>query len=134
MGLTTPADWQQVELPGGIAFEVPGDARRGSGTQVDSTAGWFEGAGYRIAYDLGRFGERLDDLTSEKRFRARSRVVAGRQAREVSFVPSDEPFALARIVQFALDSDRTFTLRVSCEPAERCTLADEVFGSISTTE
>jgi hypothetical protein len=132
--LATPAEWQRVELPGGVAFEVPGDARRGIGTQVDSTAGWFEGPGYRIAYDLGRFGERLDGLTAERRFRALSRVVAGRQAREVSFVPSDEPFALARIVQFGLDSDRTFTLRVSCESAERCALADLVFGSISTTE
>ena len=132
--MTTPADWQRVELPGGVVFEVPGDARRGTGTQVDSTAGWFEGAGYRIAYDLGRFGERLDGLTAETRFRALSRDVAGRQAREVSFVPSDEPFALARIVQFALDADRTFTLRVSCEPAERCTFADLVFGSISTME
>ncbi len=95
-------------------------------------AGWFEGHGYRIAYDLGRFGERLDSLSGERRFRAFSRVVAGRPAKEVSFVPSDEPFALAHIVQFDLDWDRTFTLRVSCEPAERCTLADLVFGSITT--
>jgi hypothetical protein len=131
--LTTPADWQRIELPGGVVFEVPGDARPGVGTQVDSTAGWFEGAGYRIAYDLGRFGEDLDSLRGEARFRSLSRVVADRQAREVSFAPSDEPFALARIIQFALDSDRTFTLRVSCEPAERCTLADVVFGSIVTT-
>jgi hypothetical protein len=98
----------------------------------DSTAGWFEGAGYRVAYDFGRFGEDLDSLRGEERFRSLTRVVAGRQAREVSFAPSDEPFALARILQVALDSDRTFTLRVSCEPAERCTLADLVFDSIIT--
>jgi hypothetical protein len=98
---------------------------------VDSTSGWFEGADYRIAYDLGRFGERLDELATEKGFRALSRVVAGRQAREVSFKPSDEPFALARILQVAFDQQLTFTLRVSCETAERCTLADAVFGSVS---
>lgn len=128
--MATPADWQPVELPGGVAFEVPGDARRGTGTQVDSTAGWFEGPGYRIAYDLGRFGERLDGLSGEKRFRALARDVAGRQAREVSFAPSDESFGWARVIQLELGSDRTITLRVSCDTVERCTLADRVFESI----
>ena len=122
--------WQWTEIEPGIGFSIPPDARRGAGVPVDSTAGFFDGAGYRITFDLGRFGERLEDLADERDFRSRSRVVAGRSGAEVAFQPSDEPFEWARVVQVDVGSGRTLTVRVSCESRPRCSLADQVFDSI----
>jgi hypothetical protein len=127
--VSTPEDWQRVELAG-VKFSIPPDARRGIGTAVDSLAGWFEGEGYRITFDLGKFGERLDALGDSQGFRSLTRVVAGRRATEVAFAPCDEPFAWARIVQLELGSGRTLTLRVSCDSTERCALADLLFESV----
>ena len=128
--MSTPADWQRVELSAGVSFAIPPDARSGAGTGVDSTAGWFDGDGYRITYDLGRFGERLDRLVDENDFRSQSRVIVGRPSVEVALAPSDEPFAWARIVQIQLDSTQTLTLRMSCDAVERCAMADTMFDSI----
>lgn len=128
--MTTPEGWQSIELEAGIGFSVPPDARRGGGIPVDSTAGVLDGTGYRITFDLGRFGERLDSLAREKGFRSSSRAVAGRRGREVAFEPEDEPFAWARIVQVDAGAGRTLTVRVSCDSIERCSLADRVFDSI----
>ena len=128
--MSTPRDWQRVELPAGVGFAIPPDARPGTATTVDSTAGWFDGDRYRITFDLGRFGERLDRLGDEQEFRSQSRVVAGRSSIEVAFAPNDEPFAWARVIQVEVDSTRTLTLRMSCDAVERCGMADIVFDSI----
>ena len=96
-------------------------------TPIDSAAGVVDGDGYRITYDLGRFGERLDPRDD----RARPRAIAGRPGIEVAFAPEDEPFAWARIVQVGVDPRRTLTVRVSCDSIERCALADRVFDSIT---
>ena len=128
--MSTPDDWQRVELSAGVGFAIPPDARPGAATSVDSTAGCFDGDSYRITFDLGRFGERLDRLRDEKEFRSESRVVAGRPSIEVAFAPSDEPFAWARVLQVEVDSTRTLTLRMSCDAVERCAMADIMFDSI----
>ena len=122
--------WRRIELEPGIGFSIPADAGRVAGVPVDSAAGAFRGDGYAITYDLGRFGEDLDSLASERSFRSASREVGGRSAREIGFEPSDEPYAWARVVQVGLGRGRTLTLRVSCDSAERCSLADEVFASV----
>lgn len=127
--MTTPEDWQSIELEPGIGFSVPPDARHAGGTAIDSLAGILDGDGYRITYDLGRFGERLDSLAREHATALRPRDVAGRTGREVAFAPEDEPFAWARIVQVGAGSGRTLTVRVSCDSIERCSLADRVFDS-----
>jgi hypothetical protein len=114
-----------IEIEPGIGLSVPADARRAAGTPIDSAAGFVEGDGYRITYDLGRFGERLDQAPTQPR------AIAGRPGIEVAFAPDDEPFAWARIVQVAVDPDRTLTVRVSCDSVERCSLADGVFDSIA---
>jgi hypothetical protein len=114
-----------IEVERGIGLSVPPDARRAAGTPIDSAAGFVEGDGYRITYDLGRFGEKLDPA------QARPRTIAGRPAIEVAFAPEDEPFAWARIIQVAVDPDRTLTVRVSCDSIERCALAERVFDSIA---
>jgi hypothetical protein len=113
-----------IELEPGVGLEVPPDAQPVAGTPVDSTAGVLQGDGYRITYDLGRFGERLDPAQT------RPREIAGRAAVEAAFAPEDEPFAWARVVQVDVDSRRTLTVRVSCDSIERCSLADRVFDSI----
>jgi hypothetical protein len=102
-----PAYWQRVELPGGISISVPAGARRADGTPVDSTAGWFDGEGYRITFDLERFGERLDRLAEEHGAVLRASSVAGLRGTEVAFTPIDEPFDWARVLQVDLDGDRT---------------------------
>jgi hypothetical protein len=114
-----------IELEPGIGLSVPPDARHAGGTPIDSAAGVVDGDGYRITYDLGRFGERLDPE------HARPRLIAGRPGTEVAFAPDDEPFAWARIVQVGVDPRRTLTVRVSCDSIERCALADRVFDSIT---
>jgi hypothetical protein len=129
-----PERWTRVELEPGVSFSVPPEARKAEGTPVDSNAGLFDGDGYRITYDLGRFGERLDQLTDEERFESRARRVAGRAAREVAFAPGDEPFAWARIVQVDAPGGRTLTVRVSCDTVERCELADALFDSIIVSD
>jgi hypothetical protein len=131
--LTTPQGWQVVEIESGIRFAVPPDAQRVGGIAVDSTAGLFDGTGYRITFDLGPFGERLEFLEGERSFQARSRRIAGRPAREATFMPSDEPFAWARVLHVDVDVSRTLTLRVSCDSTERCRLADRVFDSVEIT-
>ena len=113
-----------IELEPGIGLEIPPDARHAGGTPIDSTAGVLDGDGYRITYDLGRFGERLDPA------KARPREIGGRTGVEVAFAPEDEPFAWARVAQVGVDSRRTLTVRVSCDSIERCSLADRVFDSI----
>ena len=97
---------------------------------MDSTAGWFDGGGYRITFDLGRFGERVDQLGDENSRREDLRFVAGRPSIEVAFAPDDEPFAWARVIQVEVDATRTLTLRMSCDAVERCAMADIVFDSI----
>jgi hypothetical protein len=129
--LTTPEDWQSIELEPGIGFSVPPDARQARGSAIDSMAGVFDGNGYRITYDLGRFGERLDSLARDHSTQSWSRDVAGRKGIEVAFAPDDEPFAWARIVQVGAGSGRTLTVRVTCESIYRCSLADHVFHSIA---
>ncbi len=117
-------------MPGGVSFSLPADARRDDGTPVDSTAGWFDGEGYRVTFDVGRFGERLDHLGKEHGVAPRSRVVAARPATEIAFMPGDEPFGWARVIQVELAANRTLTIRVSCGRLERCDFADAVFESI----
>jgi hypothetical protein len=129
--MTTPEGWRPVELEPGIGFAVPPDAERAGGAAVDSAAGFFDGDGYRITFDLGRFGERLDAVAREHSTGVRSRDVAGRTAQELAFAPEDEPFAWARIVQVDAGSGRTLTVRVSCDTVERSSLADGVFDSIA---
>ena len=107
---------------------VPPEARPRSGVPVDSVAGAFEGPGYTIAYDLGPFGEQIDSLPGPPE--RRPRQVSGRSAIEVAFVPDDEPYPWARVLQLRLDRSRTLTVRVSCDPAEPCEVADAVFSSI----
>jgi hypothetical protein len=124
-------DWQSIELEAAIGLSVPPDARQAGGVAIDSTAGVLDGNGYQIAYDLGRFGERLDSLAREHATLSRSREVAGRPGAEVAFKPDDGPFEWARIVQVAVGSGRTLTVRVSCESIELCSLADRVFDSIT---
>jgi hypothetical protein len=126
--------WRRVDVPGGVSFEVPADARAAGGTPVDSAAGRFDGNGYRITFDLGRFGERLDRLAEDHGVAPRALMVAGRPAREVAFAPTDEPFGWARIVQVELDDDQTLTIRVSCDRIERCGLADTVLASVKFAE
>lgn len=130
-GSAITQEWQWVDLERGIGFSVPPDARRGPGIPVDSVAGVFYGDGYAITYDLGRFGEHLGSLAGERSFGTGSREVGGRTAQEVAFEPSDEPFAWARVVQLEAGSGRTLTLRVSCDSPERCSLADQVFDSVT---
>jgi hypothetical protein len=129
--LTIPADWQSIEFEPGIGLSIPPDAQQSGGIAIDSTAGVYDGDGYRITYDLGPFGERLDSLAREHSTQPRSREVAGRTGIEVAFAPNDEPFVWARIVQVGAGSGRTLTVRVSCESIERCSLADRVFDSIT---
>lgn len=124
------AGWRAIVPEPGVEFSVPAGARRGGGVAVDSAAGFFEGDGYRISFDLGRYGERLDDQRGENRFTSRRRQSAGREAIEVAFVPSDEAAAWARILQLHVDGDRTLTIRVSCASEEACTVADVVFDSV----
>jgi hypothetical protein len=97
---------QSIEFEPGIGLSVPPDARQARGTAIDSTAGIFDGDGYRITYDLSRFGERLDSLARERSTQSRSREVAGRTGMEVAFAPNDEPFVWARIVQVGAGSGR----------------------------
>ena len=123
--------WQWIEPEPGVRFAVPPDARRASTTPVDSTAGVFDGDGYRVTFDLGRFGERLESLSGEPGFGSGPRDVGGRRGWEAAFAPTDEPFAWARVVQVAVDSQRTLTVRVSCDPVERCAVADRLFESIA---
>jgi hypothetical protein len=115
----------RIELEPGIGLSVPEEARHAGGAPIDSAAGVVDGDGYRITYDLGRFGEHLDPT------QARPRAIADRPASEVAFAPEDEPFAWARIVQVGVDSRRTLTVRVSCDSIERCSIADRVFDSIT---
>lgn len=129
-----PERWTRVELEPGVSFSVPPDARKAEGTPVDSNAGLFDGDGYRITYDLGRFGERLDQLADEERFESMARRLGGRAVREVAFAPGDEPFAWARIVQVDAGGRRTLTIRVSCDTLERCALADALFDSINVSD
>ena len=119
-------------MPGGVSFAIPRDARQGAGTSVDSAAGWFEGSGYRLTFDFGRFGEPLDALAEEEGVELRLREVAGLPAAEVAFVPSDEPFAWARVVQVDVGGGRTLTIRVSCESPGGCGLIEAVAESITT--
>ena len=128
-----PAGWRPVELPGGVSFAVPPDAQPGPGASVDSAAGWFDGAGYRLTFDLGRFGERLDRLAAEAGGEVRSWTIAGHAATGVAFAPSDEPFAWARVVQVDVGGGRTLTLRISCERREGCDLIEGVADSIAIT-
>jgi hypothetical protein len=113
-----------------VSFAVPADARRGSGTAVDSAAGLFVGDFYRITYDLGRFGERLDSHRNQECYRLQQRRVAGRSAVEANFAPDDEPFGWARVLQVELGGERTLTVRVSCDSEQGCQMADAVFDSI----
>lgn len=107
---------------------VPPEARPRPGIPVDSAAGVLEGPGFSITYDLGRFGEPVDSIPGQRD--RRERVVSGRPAVEVAFVPDDEPVPWARVLQVEVDRERTLTVRVSCDPAELCAMADEVFDSI----
>lgn len=129
--MSAAAGWQRIEVEPGIGFTVPPDARRAHGFPVDSVAGVLDGEGYRVAFDLGRFGERLHELEGEPAFQSAKRAVAGRIGREVTFEPSDEPFACVRIVQLDVGDGRTLTLRVSCNSWDRCSLADRIFDSIA---
>jgi hypothetical protein len=97
---------------------------------VDSTAGWFDGEGYRITFDLGRFGERLDRLAEEHQAVLRASSVVGLRATEVVFTPIDEPLGWARVLQVDLGGDRTLTIRVSCDRVEHCGFADAILASI----
>jgi hypothetical protein len=120
-------------LPGGVTFAIPPDARPGGGVSVDSAAGWFEGAGYRLTFDLGRFGERLDRLAKEAGVEVESREIGGRPAAEVAFAPSDEPFAWARVVQIDLGGGRTLTMRISCDTPDGCGVIERVAESVAIT-
>ena len=125
------AEWQRIEPGHGVCFRIPPDAHRGPGTPVDSSAGYFDGEAYRIAYDLGRFPETLDDYADRPGFARRSRRIGERKATEVAFAPEDEDWGWARILQLELEPGRTLTLRVSCTGREACGVADAVFGSVS---
>lgn len=123
-------NWQRIEVEPAISFAVPPGATRLGGTAVDSNAGIFQGEGYRITWDLGRFGERLGDYEQEPCFRRRTRSINGGSFVEVEFTPTDEEFGWARIVQIALQDGRTLTIRVSCVSRESCDMADTIFQSI----
>ena len=125
-----PNGWRTVTLGEGVAFAVPPDAVVAAGQAVDSEAGVHTGEGYRITHDLGEFGESLDDHADSAGYTAARRPLAGRMAEEVTFVPDDESYAWARVLKMELDGGRSLVLRVSCDSASRCALADEVFGSI----
>jgi hypothetical protein len=127
-------EWTTVTLEPGVEFSVPADARRAGGIAVDSTAGLFEGDGYRIAFDLGRYGERLEELPREDGFTSRLRRFGGHEATEVAFVPSDESAAWARILQRGVGAGRTLTIRVSCDSEELCAIADAIFDSVRVEE
>jgi hypothetical protein len=129
--VTAADDWQPIEIEPGVGLSAPPDARRLGGVPVDSAAGALEGDGYAIAYDLGRFGERLDPLAREHGTQPLPREIGGRPGIEVGFAPDDEPFAWARIVQVDAGDGRTLTVRVSCASTARCELADRVFDSIT---
>jgi len=131
--LTTPGGWERFEIEPGVEFAVPPDAQRAGGTAVDSVVGVFDGDGYRITYDLGRFGENLQSLLGEESYRSQPRDIGGRSAVKIAFRPSDEPFAWARIAQVDAGSGQTLTVRVSCQSVERCTLAEDLFDSIVLT-
>ena len=131
--LTTPEGWQRFEIDPGIEFVVPPNAQRAGGTTIDSVVGVFDGDGYRITYDLGRFGENLQSLMGEESYRSQRHDIDGRSTVEVAFRPPDEPFAWARIAQVDAGSGRTLTVRVSCQSVERCTLAEDMFDSIVLT-
>lgn len=125
-----PVGWRVVDL-GPVTFAVPPDVVAGSGVEVDSTVGLFDGDGYRITFDLGRFGEDLEGNRFEQQYVQQERVVAGQRTIEVGFVPSDEPYPWARVTQIRVPGDRTLTVRVSCPSAEDCAVADQIFDSIS---
>ena len=131
-GLSLPAGWQLIELEPGIAFAVPPSAMRGAGTALDSNAGYFDvEGGCRITFDLGEFGESLDDYQGEIGFAKTKRRLATRSAIEVGFQPGDEDFGWARIMQVDLGGRRTLTIRVSCPTRTSCNLADDVFDSVN---
>lgn len=126
-----PEDWQKIELKSGIGFAVPSGAVRAGGTAVDSDAGYFDGDGYRITYDYGRFGEDLGVYADAEGYTRAEGRRNGRRFVEVGFVPADEDFGWARVLQVDMGRGRTLTLRVSCESRARCGLADRVFASVS---
>lgn len=129
--MAKPDGWRRVEIEPGVEFAVPPGAERAEGTPVDSNAGYFEGDGYRITFDLGRFGEHLEDLEEEEHFVRSPRKLGGRTALEVGFVPSDEPFGWARVAQVDTGGGRTLTIRVSCDTRERSGVAEQVFDSVT---
>jgi hypothetical protein len=116
-----------------VTFTVPPDARPGAGLAVDSAAGWFDGAGYRLTFDLGRFGERLDRLARDGGVEVQSREIGEWPAAEVAFAPSDEPFAWARVVQIDFGDGRTLTLRISCDSPDGCAVIEQVAESVAIT-
>jgi hypothetical protein len=128
--VSVPEVWQEIQLEPGVEFAVPPEAVRAGEVSVDSSAGYFDGPGYRITFDLGRFGEQLDDYEREKDFVQVATRLGGRPAVEVAFVPGDEEFGWARIAQVDMEDDRTLTLRVSCESREQCAFAQLVFDSV----
>jgi hypothetical protein len=112
--------WRRVAIEPNLAFAIPSDAARGEGSPIDSTAGFFHGDGYRIAFDIGRFGEDLGDYAREQEFVRTPRTLADRSGTEVAFVPSDEQFGWARVAQVEAGDGRTLTVRVSCDTRELC--------------
>ena len=126
-----PEDWRQIELKSGIGFAVPSGAVRAGGTAVDSDAGYFDGDGYRITYDYGRFGEDLGVYADAEGYTRAERRRNGHPIVEIGFVPTDEDFGWARVLQIDLGRGRTLTVRVSCVSKDRCGLADRVFESVT---
>lgn len=125
-----PEGWQVVGPTADVAFAVPPDARPGDGRPIDSAVGVLDGDGYRVTYDVGRFGEDLDGYVDAEGYRSSRVEVAGRSGREVAFVPTDEPFGWARVLQVDLGGGRSLTLRVSCADEPGCGFADDVFASV----
>lgn len=128
-----PEGWTTIPIGDGLVMGLPADATPVDGVPVDSSAGVLEGSGYLITYDVGSFGESLDDHRDEQEFSERSTDVGGLGWTVVSFVPSDEDAVWAEVAQADLGRGRTVTIRVSCDQRQACDrLMDQLVASVSS--
>lgn len=108
---------------------VPADARDQEMQPIDSIFGVLRGDRYEVIYDYGRFGEDLAAHEAQTGYNRLSRIIDGRAASEISFTTDATPRGVVRILQVQ-DGARILTIRVSCDNADTCRLATDLFDSV----
>jgi hypothetical protein len=126
-GVTVPPGWRMIEFGDVVTLAVPGDVVDKNVTPIDSVLSVFQGGGFELALEYGRFAGGIEDHPMGS---LREREVDGRRGMELSTrTGTAQPRPVVRMLQVD-DGLETLTIMMSCLDEATCRQADAIFSSV----